>query len=173
MDDILLAVNAAFTAKASWFTDAGLTPPRMIDFYMGQTENPDEFEFVLPALFMDYTVNWKMTGQYYAGPAGLMFHALPDTAAPTENISARQTEGLQTIIWYRLVRQVLDTVSGENFQQLIRGQEHNAATVEFRYHIMDYNTQVTELPGQLVGKYTDGSVEEINITGDAKSKFSA
>ncbi|WP_295674628.1 hypothetical protein [uncultured Mucilaginibacter sp.] len=173
MDDILLAVNAAFTAKAAWFTSRGLIPPRLIDFYMGQPENPEEFEFVLPALFMDYSVSWKMTGQYYGGPATLMFHALPDTAAPTENISARQAEGLQTTVWYRLVRQVLDTVTGENFQQLIRGQEHTAATADFRYHIMDYGTQVSEIPGQYVDKFTDGSIEEINITGDAKGKFSA
>lgn len=172
MDDILVAVNAAFVAKKPWFTAAGLKPPRIIDFFVGQTEHPEEFEIVLPALFMDYSIDWKRTGQYYDGPVNLMFHAVPDTAAPTENISPRQADGLKTIIWYRLVRQVLDTVVGENFSRLVRGQETPAVTPDLRYHIQTFTTQISEQVGTNVGKQVNATIEEINIDGNAKSKYS-
>lgn len=165
MEEIYLKIIEAFEAKKQWFTNAGLKPPKFVDFYFGQPDDPEQFEFVLPALFVDYSSTWTKEGRVYAGQTTLNFHAIPELAPTASNISARQSAGLKIITWYRLVRQVLDTVTGENFADLLRGTESPAYTRDFKYHIMSYSTVMAEESGKEVGRFGEGKIEDIDITG--------
>mgnify|MGYP003592875089 FL=1 len=52
-------IQQAFEDKKAWFTDNGLPAIAFIDMYMGQPLNPEEFEFILPAVFIDYSIDWQ------------------------------------------------------------------------------------------------------------------
>lgn len=173
MDILYKNMIQAFIDKKAWFTDAGLPTPKLIDYYMGQPEHPDEFEFALPAVFMDYSIQWKKAGKIYEGSPVIEFHCIPPDEYPSaSSISSRRDDGLKTILWYQTVAQVLDTVTTDHSTGLVRINERPAITRDFNYHIMGYGCEIDALPGTEHDRYQDGTINDIAIAGNIVSKFS-
>lgn len=169
MDEIYTKLTAAFAKQSNIdrFTAKGLKPPKIIDFYQGQPEDPENFEFVLPALFVDYRItSWTLQGKIYVGSANIQIHAIPEDAPSASNISRRMTEGLKPLQWYGLVRQVIDTITGETFSMLQRGPEDPLYTRDYVYHVLNFTCNVDDIPGTEVDRYADGTIEDLSITGN-------
>ncbi|RKR83204.1 hypothetical protein BDD43_3406 [Mucilaginibacter gracilis] len=171
MDQLFEDVIAKFESKKALFTGAGLKAP-FIDFYMGQPEHPEFFEFTLPAVFMDYSIVPMKQGLLWVNATTLSFHCIPEIAPSASSISPRRTQGLKQIIWYGLVKDVLDTVTGRHYTSLTRGHESPSYTPDFKYHIINYTTEMDNLSGKAKGRYAAGEVDELGISGEIKSRFS-
>lgn len=63
------------------FAALNLYAPAFIDLYNGQPESPDDFEFTIPALFLDYSIDWEKAGTMRKGQLTLEVHGTdrPDT----------------------------------------------------------------------------------------------
>jgi hypothetical protein len=169
--DLLFEDVIAEFAKAenkAMFTAAAIKPPSIIDFYMGQPEHPEYFEFTLPAIFMDYSIIPTKQGNLWVNAATLSFHCLPEIGPSTSSVSPRRTQGLKTIKFYGIIKHILDKVAGKHYTSFSRGPEMPAYTVDHKYHIIGYTTQTDDINGKFLGRYTEGTVEDIAITGESR-----
>jgi len=171
MEHLFEDIITTFEANKSKFTDAGLKPP-FIDLYQGQVEHPEYFEFNLPALFMDYAITPQKEGKLWVNNTSLIFYACPELAPSASNKSSRRPQGLKPLIWYGIIKDILDTVSGRHYTTLMRGPEKPGYGGAFNYHTIDYSTVMDQLSGKEKGRYTDGTIEQVNTTGQIKSRFS-
>lgn len=88
-------------AYSSEFENAGLTPPQTADIYMGQPIRPDDFEFTLPAVFIEYSAD------YDNETFDLILHVVQDFGADTENFAPERAKGLDFITFLSVLKRCL------------------------------------------------------------------
>ncbi|MDR0363770.1 MAG: hypothetical protein LBH92_01935 [Bacteroidales bacterium] len=69
MKTLYLAILKSVEENAEFFTELDLHPPLFIDLYDSQPEIPDQFEFMCPVLFIDYSIAWEKHGGQRIGTA--------------------------------------------------------------------------------------------------------
>ncbi len=88
-------------AHSADFENAGLTPPATIDIYMGQPARPEDFEFALPAVFIDYSAD------YDGETLDVIVHVLQDFGADTENFAPQRVNGLDFVKYLSVLKKCL------------------------------------------------------------------
>ena len=78
------------------------TPRCLIDVYLGQPTAPDQFEFALPAIFIDYSADYNAEIFY------LYLHIIQDFAEDTENFAPNRSEGLKFNDYLTVVKSLLN-----------------------------------------------------------------
>jgi len=152
------------------FTEEGLTPPVFIDLYDSQPEMPDQFEFMCPALFLDYSVVWGKNGSQRIGTLTLEAHVLTDATPSTANISARLPKGLDKINYYETVADVLEGIATEETSGLVLSGERPVSTDYFNYHMLIFTCTISRKIKR-TRKYASGTIEAIPIDGNIKQRL--
>jgi len=101
MKDYINHIIETIEAHSADFTNAGLTPPATIDIHMGQPARPEDFEFALPAVFIDYSADYD--GETF----DLYLHVVQDFGADTENFAPQRDMGLDFIKFLSVLKKCL------------------------------------------------------------------
>lgn len=143
MINLYLNIIKALNDNAAKFTEIGLEPIRTIDLYNGQPDNPAAFEFVSPAVFVDYRIEWERGGSgVKQGVVSVDTHIITDPVPGTESWSNRSTDGLRRLMYYTLIGQILESVRSDEVGKLYATAEAPAATDFFDYHITSFDAQI-------------------------------
>lgn len=172
MINLFLKIYEKFEEKKSLFLDAGLKPVLHIDKYRGQPLNPAQFEYYeIPAIFIDWRIQWSKTGKAYDGRLSLDFHVVTDATWDTSNVSTNHAEGLRTIVHHALIRSVLDDLQSENTSRLQRVDENPVDTGVVNYELLRYECNYSD--PMLVGEdYAEVLIEALRIMGNLVRKSS-
>jgi len=123
MDILLTTIQNTFNTNKQVFTDKGLPAIEHIDMYLGQPDNPNDFEFTLPALFVEYSIDEDDDSKDPA-QLRLYFHLLFEPM------------GLQYIQMLNTVRYMLKDLRSENSGPLKRNGQYSNVTPYYRYEII-------------------------------------
>jgi hypothetical protein len=167
---ILDAFSRDVQAEDSVFAGYGVEPPNYIDLYDGQPEAPDQFEFMCPAIFIDYAIAWQKNGAFRVGALMLTVHVLTDATPDTDNISARLSEGLKKIDYCDAVVDLLDGLETEETSGLTLTDERPVATDYFNYRQLKFTCNISRKIKRNE-RYVDGTIEGIPIAGNPVKRF--
>ena len=101
MKQYIQLIRNTIEAHAADFTAAGVLPPQTIDVYMGQPNNPEDFEFTLPAVFIDYSAD------YDGEVLDLQLHVVQDFLDDTENFAPQRDNGLRFVTFLSVLKKCL------------------------------------------------------------------
>ena len=114
--------SAAFTRK-------NFIAPQTIDTYQGQPIAPDQFEFTLPAIFIDYMADYNSEKLY------IYLHVLQDYTEDTENFAPDRANGMRFNEYLTTIKRLLNGVRlGGAFGALKLHQEVPVQTEFYYYH---------------------------------------
>ena len=137
MQNLYLKIVETINQNKQMFIDEELEPPRHIDLYNGQPDNPKAFEFVTPALFVDYGIDWSPgTAGAKQGTLTIDCHIL--TAARTNSESWSDATASKELLFHEIIMELLESVSTDNVTSLICTGEKPSQTDFFDYHIMTF-----------------------------------
>lgn len=143
MRDLYLKLIETLTENPALFTNLDLLPPAVIDLYNGQPDNPNGFEFVCPALFVDYKIDWERGGSgLKKGVVNLDIHVLLQPGGGAENFNPRLSEALKKIGYYELIATLAENVTTDNVGNLTLISEEPMQTDYFCYHVLRFNAPV-------------------------------
>lgn len=143
MLNLYLNIIKALNDNAAKFTEVGLEPIRTVDLYNGQPDNPSAFEFVTPAVFVDYGIEWERGGSgVKQGMVSVDAHIITDPVPGTESWSSRSADGVRRLMYYALIGQILESVRSDEVGKLHATAEAPAATDFLDYHIITFDAQI-------------------------------
>jgi hypothetical protein len=156
MHNLYQNIVAKFEDNKHLFSDALLEPIQTIDFYMGQPAAPNAFEFSLPAIFVDYAIDWENN------VITIEAHCLSEFMEDTENFSHKREQGLEYMRRLAIVRRLLTNTATQFITGLKPTNERPATTEYFHYHILSFQASIQP--------YTDTdiippSMTDIEISG--------
>lgn len=163
MHNLYEAIVAKIEAKKSLFINNELPTIEVVDLYMGQPIAPGEFEFTLPAIFIDYNIDWEQN------IITIDAHLLADFMEDTENISEKRSLGLNYMRTVAIVRRILTNVSTPFITGLKPMSERPATTDYYHYHILTFRANIldyvdTELiPASNIDVDIDGVLDRHDI----------
>lgn len=133
MNRIIRKIQDWMSSNKEYFTKLGLKAPATVDVFMGQPEKPEQFEFEIPALFIDYQLD-------YASERGYLYiHALYDMDADSENYEQTPEEGMQYIQYCKQIKRILrgrKTVNSAG--PLLLYLDTPMTANNFHYHRLDF-----------------------------------
>lgn len=131
MKHYIQLIRNTIEAHAEDFVNAGVTPPQTIDVFMGQPSNPEEFEFTLPAVFIDYAAD------YDGEVLDVQLHVVQDFLDDTENFAPQRDKGLQFITFLSVLKKCLYGLKMRPIFGMLRlYQELPMQTEFFNYHLL-------------------------------------
>lgn len=147
---------AQIKADSGRFTDLGLEPISTIDLYDGQPEAPDAFEFTLPAIFVDYEIDWERgAARQKRGVLSWTVYIMTGPGAGTESWNKQINQGLRRLYYYDLVGELTEKVSADGIGALCLVSERPMLTEYGALHVLTFNAPIvrdksrklTPLPG--------------------------
>lgn len=115
------------------FTESNLIAPLTIDTYQGQPIAPEQFEFALPAIFIDYMADYNNEKLY------IYLHVLQDYAEDTENFAPNSAKGMRFNAFLTVIKRLLNGLRiGGAFGVLKLHQELPVQTEFFYYHQLTF-----------------------------------
>lgn len=143
MKNLYLKIVETIENSRELFTEKGLLPIETIDLYDGQPDEPNNFEFTCPALFVDYKIDWERGGSgMKRGVVNLDVHILTHPGIGTENFNPRLPEGLQKLEYYDLIAELMERVATDNVSSLALISEEPVLTDYFCYHMLRFNAPI-------------------------------
>ncbi len=88
-----------------FFRTEGLEPPRTIDLNAGQINNPENFEVLYPAIFIDWSE--KQDGITEPLVLDLEFHVVQLPSFGTENFANTVKQGTDYLKYLKVIKKVL------------------------------------------------------------------
>lgn len=129
MENLYLKIAETIGRNEALFTAAGVPVPQTVDIYLGQPSAPDQFEFALPAVFVDYSAD------YEAGLLYVYLHVLQDFGYDTESFSPNSADGLSYFRFLTVLKRCLKGVKTPPvFGAFKLYQETPVQTNFFYYH---------------------------------------
>lgn len=144
MKELYTAIQELFRSERvlAAFHDIGQTPPEYIDLYNGQPEEPQEFEFATPALFVDYSITWDRSGAMRRGELTLEVHVLTDPTPETDNLQ-EALQGMEKVTYYETVSDLLEDMATSETSGLVLKGERPVSTDYFNYHMLTFSCTIS------------------------------
>jgi len=150
MDRILNKIIEKIEDGKPLFTQSGIEPPAVIDFYAGQPEQPDRFEFITPAVFMDYSVDYNNEIVY------IYLHALYDFTPDTENITPGRSDNFTHLAYYGLLKRILRGVRCKPVFGVLKLYQDDPVTSDYaHYHRLTFACRLFDDLDDKYNKYVD------------------
>lgn len=131
MKQYIQLIRNTIEAHTADFTAAGVPVPQTIDVYLGQPNRPEDFEFTLPAVFIDYSAD------YDGEVLDIQMHVVQDFLDDTENFAPRRDEGLRFVTFLSVLKKCLYGLKMRPvFGVLKLYQELPMQTEFFYYHLL-------------------------------------
>lgn len=125
IDNIILRI----AENSEAFTQRNLIAPQTMDIYLGQPTAPDQFEFDLPAIFIDYMADYANEKLYF------YLHVLQDYEEDTEHFAQNRADGMRFNDYLTVIKRLLNGVKmGGAFGVLKLYQELPVQTEFYYYH---------------------------------------
>ena len=138
MYPIYNAILAAFESQKTLFTKNHLKPP-FIDVFLGQPSDPEAFEFVTPAIFIDYSIDWRNC------VLTIEAHVVDDPGEETNNHNPKRDQGLDHLRYLAICRHIINGVSAYGTKKLRPSTERPVTTDYFQYHQQNFETLIDDL----------------------------
>lgn len=150
MNTVIDKIMQRIEDNSAVFTRKGFLAPQTIDTYQGQPIAPDQFEFTLPAIFIDYMADYNSEKLY------IYLHVLQDYTEDTENFAPDRANGMRFNEYLTTVKCLLNGMRiGGAFGVLKLHQELPTQTEFYYYHQITFSCSLkTDLYAQAV-KYVD------------------
>ena len=133
MKQYISMILSAIEAHSEDFANAGVTPPQTVDVYMGQPSKPEDFEFSLPAVFVDYAADYD--GEVF----DLYLHVLQDFADDTENFAPNREQGLEYLTFLTVLKRILNGIKMKPVFGVLRPYQESPVLTEFyQYHMLAF-----------------------------------
>ena len=132
MKPIYNAITAALQKKAAQFNILGVDPPETFDIHLGQELNPEEFEFALPAIFYDYSLDIA------GGFVYVYLYIVQDYGDDTENFAINRDRGIRFFDFLTAVKRCLNSFRTTNkaYGKLELYQEQPQQNPDFYCHLL-------------------------------------
>lgn len=165
MESVYNKIVDTIEQNAALFTEAGVSVPQTVDVYLGQPSAPDQFEFALPAVFVDYSADYDAELLY------VYLHVLQDFGDDTENFAPNSSEGLSYFRFLTVLKRCLKGIKTPPvFGALKLYQETPVQTEFFNYHTLAFRcTLNTSLYPEII-KYIDVAFDTSVTGGQLKDK---
>ncbi len=138
MNRLINQIYKAIEDNADIFHQLNIEAPETVDIHFGQPSDPEHFEFTLPAVFIDYDIN------YATGHTNIMLHCLYEFGADTESFSSTPN-GDKYIIYLKALRRIITGVNlGKIFSQLQPAQELPIITDAYHYHQLSFTCKYNQ-----------------------------
>lgn len=120
--------------NAAQFEDLDVRPPETFDVHLGQEQNPEEFEFFLPAVLYDYSIDY--TAEYLY----VYLYVLQEFDDDTENFAKNKDNGERFFDFLTALKRCLNGVKiqGKAFGQLRLYQEQPQTNDFFYCHLLTF-----------------------------------
>lgn len=128
----------AFEAKKEWFTNNNLPAIAFIDMYMGQPVNPDEFEFTLPAIFIDYSIDWAQE------LIQVDAHVLTEFAEDSGSVFTNKSKGLDYLRTLAISKRVITNLKTDFISRLKPLSERPVTTEYYHYHMLSFGATIQD-----------------------------
>ena len=140
METLYQKIADTFNNNSQVFTDRSLPVPRVVDIYMGQPDDPENWEVFTPAIYL----NWSIAPQSNNDPdlLTLDIHLVQEPGAATENFSDTMALGLEYLRMIKAVKYVVNKLQAANTTPLKWAGEKPADSPYFRYHIITYTCAI-------------------------------
>lgn len=158
MRTILDRIIEQITSNPEAFTSQGLIAPQTVDIYLGQPIAPDQFEFALPAIFIDYMADYNNNLVY------IYLHVLQDYSEDTESYAPDRENGMRFNDHLMTIKRLLHGLrSSRPFGVLRLYQEAPTQTDYFYYHTITFCCKIeTDLYVE-TEKYVDAGPVEVDV----------
>ena len=131
-------IQEAFEAQKALFTNNKLPGNWFVDMYMGQPINPEEFEFSLPAVFIDYSIDWAMN------IITIDAHVISEFEEESGSIFSKKDEGINYMRMLSLCRYILTGIKTDFITKLKPLGEKPATTEYYHYHILTFSGNIQD-----------------------------
>jgi len=138
------------TDNKALFTNNDLPEIAFVDVYMGQPINPEEFEFTLPAVFIDYNIDWAQ------GFITVDAHVLSEFAEDSGSPFKKKDEGISYLKTLAICRHILTGIKTDYISRLKPLSERPATTEYYHYHILSFQANIQD--------YIDNSLIPARLT---------
>ncbi|MBQ3658021.1 MAG: hypothetical protein II956_14465 [Bacteroidales bacterium] len=132
MKRVYNAIMSALQKKAAQFKVLGVNPPETFDIHLGQENNPEDFEFALPAIFYDYSLD------IVGGFVYVYLYIIQDYGEDTENFATNRDNGIRFLDFITAVKRCLNNVRTTNkaYGKLELYQEQPQQNLDFYCHLL-------------------------------------
>lgn len=132
MKRIYDAITAAIQGNAAQFDLMGVRPPETLDIHLGQELNPEEFEFALPAMFYDYSIDYTAESLY------VYLYVIQEFEDDTENFAANRENGEKFFDFLTALKRCVNgaKATGKAFGRLRLYQEQPQQNPDFYCHLI-------------------------------------
>lgn len=157
MEQIYNTISNALIENANLFRDHGVMPVKFVDIYDGQPSEAESFEFPLPAVFVDYEIDWGFGVGSESGTVTIELHALYDDQAPSDNLR-KKGKRVKKLIFNQIISEILNNLKCEHCTTFVLKSEKSVLSDFFAYHKFTISTQISR------GKvFETGSVDTVDI----------
>ncbi|MBO7438963.1 MAG: hypothetical protein J6U21_04725 [Bacteroidales bacterium] len=127
-------IAAALEKHAAQFDILGVNPPETFDIHLGQPQNPDQFEFALPAVFYDYSVDFSAEYLY------VYIHAVQEFEDDTECFAAKREPGERFFLFLTALKRCLNNlkIPHRAFGKLCLYQEQPQNSDFYYHHLLTF-----------------------------------
>ncbi len=141
MNRIITGLQSLFETNVNKFTTQGLVPPKTVDIYLGQTLNPEQFEFETPAIFIDFSIDYRNSVAY------IYLHSILDFGEDSENFANDPDAGLNYIRYLKTIKRVVKGYrQGKPFGVFRLTQDNPVSQNLFHYHRIDIECNLYDDP---------------------------
>lgn len=145
------------------FAENDLPNIKYIDLYRGQPKSPGRFEyFDLPALFIDYSINWSVR------EITLEVHAVTDQNHSTSNISPNRLKGLDIIRYIEIIKDLLIDLETSVTSKLALQSEQPLEADVVNYHIVSFSCRAEKI---LLSSRVSTRIEGVSVERGKIRKF--
>jgi hypothetical protein len=170
MELLLKKIQDTFNANKQVFHQRGLPHVRQIDMHLGQPDNPDDFELLLPAMFISYSILEDDTS---TEPDELLldFHLLQEAIGRSEGNSPNRDVSLTYLRMIDAVKYMLKDLTSEHTTGLRRAGQRPQNTEYYNYDIISMKCWITQANDSFTKPaYTEGTIDKIRTDAFVKSK---
>lgn len=134
MKKVFNEINAAIQSRAAQFNILGVKPPETFDVHLSQETAPDQFEFFLPAVFYDYSIDYTADYLY------VYIYAVQEFEDDTENFAANRDAGERFFDFLTALKRCLNAlkIPGKAFGKLLLYQEQPQPNDFFYCHLLTF-----------------------------------
>lgn len=173
MELLLKKIQDTFNANKQVFHLRGLPHLRQIDIHIGQPDDPDNFEVLLPAMFISYSIREDDDN---TDPDELLldFHLLQEPVGSSEGNSHNRDVSLTYLRMIQAVKYMLKDLTSEHTTGLRRAGQRPHQTPYYNYDIISMKCWLSQETGSYTKPdYTEGTIDKISTEAYVKSKMKA
>lgn len=166
MKRLLEKIQQTLDDNRQLFLDNGIQPVATFDLFYNQPSSPDGFEWDLPAIFLDYMLDYDNERAY------IYLHCIYEDAEDTDNREDDRDYGLKYLTFLSLIKHLLKGVKTPPlFSALQLYQDSPVQSDYFHYHTLSFTCTLLDDLDDLFPKYTDINLTDLTTTLKLKKRL--